>query len=82
MLTENWSRLRGVFALEGLDPSGWSAADRCSLTYRMLVREASGDALRGLYDLVDDREAVAAFDRDRMGQGEQVEIAETPKVRR
>ena len=63
-----------MFALDGLDWRSWSAADFASVSYLMLRRQYAHDPteLRNLYLLVDDLDAVAALDREIMGQPRQV----------
>lgn len=67
-----------MFALEGIDPRQWTPADRCAVSFLLLKRayRSAGDmaGLRNLYELVEDREALAALDREIMGQGRQVEV--------
>jgi hypothetical protein len=75
--------LRAEFALAGLDWRSWSAADRAAVTFLMLKRQHGDDpvALRALYVMVDDTEAVAEMDRQKMSQPAQVAV-QTVGVRR
>lgn len=57
-----------MFALEGINWRAWTAADRAAVAYRLLKQTLTGDDLRGLYELVGDRSAIAALDREIMGQ--------------
>jgi hypothetical protein len=78
---ENWRSLRAVFALDyGVDPRSWSAADRAAIAFLLLKREYRNDtdSLRELFLLVDDKAAVAAIDRQKMGQPDRVEVGEAP----
>lgn len=77
-LDTSWRTLRGELALAGVEWRTWSAADRVSATYVLLKRNLSGDALRDLYELVGDKDAVAAMDRETMGQPAQVEVTQPP----
>lgn len=63
-MTANWRHLRAQFALEGIDWRGWTAADRVAVAYLMLQRQNADDktALRSLYELVEDKHALAALD--------------------
>jgi hypothetical protein len=69
-LAGNWRHLRAQFALAGIDWRSWTAADRAAVTYMMLRRQYAGDhaALRELFELADDRDALAALARANMGQ--------------
>lgn len=62
--------MRAVWALDGVDWRGWTAADRAAVTYVMLKRQHSSDpqALRELYEMVGDTAALATLDRSIMGQ--------------
>lgn len=74
-ITAAWPQLRGVLALEGVNWRQWSAADFASVGYRLLRRAASTpDQLRELFELVGDRDALAALDREIMGQGSMIEV--------
>lgn len=66
--------MRGEFALAGVDWRSWSAADRVSATYVLLKRNLRGDtdALRNLYTLTGDKNALAVLDREIMGQTPQI----------
>lgn len=61
-----------MFSLDGLDWRSWTAADRAAVTFLLLKRQykTAGDhqALRELFTLVDDKAALAALDREIMGQ--------------
>lgn len=67
-----------MFALDGLNPRSWTAADRASVAYLLWQRSAKasndGDALRELFTLTDDHAALGALDREIMGQTAQVEV--------
>jgi hypothetical protein len=65
-----------VFLLDGLDWRSWSAADLASVTYHVLRRSLTGDDLRDFYDLVGDKDAKAALDRESMGQTSGVELTD------
>jgi hypothetical protein len=67
-----------VFALDGIDPRSWSAADRYAVAYLMLKRQYASDPhlLRELYELVGDKNALAALDRATMHQPAQVEVSD------
>lgn len=73
-LNANWRDMRGEFALAGVDWRSWSAADRVSATYVLLKRNLRGDtdALRNLYTLTGDKNALAVLDREIMGQTPQI----------
>lgn len=62
--------------MAGLDWRSWSAADRAAVVYILLQRANRDDTdeLRKLYELVGDTAAVAAIDRDRMGQEPSVPV--------
>lgn len=66
-----------MFALDGLDWRSWTAADRAAATYLLLKRQYRStknlDALRELFLLAGDVEAVAALDREKMGQTPTIE---------
>lgn len=66
-----------MFALDGIDPRGWTAADRAAVAY-LLAKQNTTDktALRELYELADDRKALAVLDRQIMGQPETVEVTD------
>lgn len=82
---EGWPKLRGVLALDGVNVHTFTAADQISVCYQMLRRQfkAAGDtqALRELFELTGDRDALGALDREIMGQTGGVEYADVP-VRR
>lgn len=61
-----------------MDWRSWSAADRTAVAYLMLKRQYRNDphALRELYELVGDTDAIAALDRQIMGQGSSVEVTD------
>jgi hypothetical protein len=67
-----------VFALDGVNWRVWSAADRVSATYALLLRTLDGDGLRALHTLMGDKAAVAALDREKMGQTEQLQLDNPP----
>jgi hypothetical protein len=64
-----------MFALEGIDWRGWSAADRAAVAFLLLKRQNRDDPtmLRELFVLVEDSDAVAELDRQMMSQPRQVE---------
>lgn len=63
-----------MFALEGIDWRGWTAADRTAVAYLMLKRQNKDNpaGLRELYELVGDKAALAALDRSIMGQSQTI----------
>lgn len=64
-----------MWALEGADWRSWSAADRAAVVFLILKRIAKEpQERRELFELVEDYEAVAAIDREKMGQSSQVEV--------
>lgn len=73
-LKTHWRELRAEFALAGVDWRSWSAADRAAVAYRLAKqRTTDPKALRTLYELVDDKDAIAELDRSNMGQARTVE---------
>jgi len=67
-----------VFALDGINWRSWSAADRVSATYALLLRTLDGDGLRELHTLMGDKEAIAVLDREKMGQSTQLQLDNPP----
>jgi hypothetical protein len=74
-LKENWRHLRAVFALDGIDWRGWSAADRTAIAYLLLKRQHHNNptVLRELYELAGDTAALAELGRQGMGQDSTIE---------
>lgn len=60
--------MRAELAISGVDWRSWSAADRVNATYLLLKRNLDTDGLRELYRFVGDKNALAAMDREIMGQ--------------
>lgn len=73
-LAGNWRHVRAQFALKGIEWRSWSAADQAAVSYLMLQRQYADDktALRSLYELVEDRDALAELDRTIMGQSQTI----------
>lgn len=59
-----------------MDWRSWTAADRVSAGYVLLRRILTGDDLRVLYEVVGDKDALAAMDRETMKQPAQVPVAD------
>lgn len=64
-----------LFLDHGINWRDLSAADVVSVSFLWLKRQYRNDpeALRGLYELVGDKAAIAALDRAKMGQSESIE---------
>lgn len=66
-----------MFAVDGVNVHTWTAADQVAVSYQLLRRRfrAEGDTtlLRELFELADDKDALAALDREVMGQPRRLE---------
>lgn len=64
-----------MWALEGADWRTWTAADRAAVIFLLLKRVTKDpQEMRDLFELVEDYDAVAAVDREKMGQTSQIEV--------